>query len=83
MLVLHKNYQFTHRDIGKKVLLSNHQVVKILTVIREAGQTHSLYGVAKGFTDVIAWDAKGRADTPEQNIIMLYESDGPDGESAD
>ena len=72
MLILHKNYQFTYRDIGKKVLLSNCQVFKILTVITEAGRVHSVYGVASGFTDVISWDAKGQSDLPDHHIVMIY-----------
>ena len=75
MLILNKNYQFSHKDVGKKALLANLQTVKILTVVREAGQVHSVYGVSPGFTDIISWDAKGKGDIAGTDIIMLLESD--------
>ena len=73
MLILNRNYHFTNKDVGKKALLANFQTVKILTVIREAGQLHSVYGVLPGFTDVIVWDAQGKADLEDHNIVMLFE----------
>ena len=72
VLILHKDYKFSHKDIGKRVLLANSQVVKVLTVIREAGQLHSVIGVMPGFLDVIEWNANGESELPGFNIVMLF-----------
>lgn len=75
MLVLHKDYNFSAKDIGKKALLANYQTVKIITVIREAGQLHSVYGVSQGFTDLMVWDGNGKAELEELNIVMLFDEE--------
>ena len=79
MLILHRDYKFTHADVGKKVLLSNSLTCKILTIIVEAGQLHSIYGVLPGFTDVIEWDAHGKSTNVENDIILLFEDADDNG----
>ena len=56
-------------------ILRNFEKVKILTVIRENGELHSVYGVYPGFTDLIVWDSRGKSDTEDLDIIMLYDED--------
>ncbi len=73
MLVLHKHYNFTPKDVGRIAILANSDRVKILTVIREAGQLHSVYGTPLDNTDLICWDANGKSEISELNIVMLYE----------
>lgn len=75
MLVLHKHYNFTPKDIGKIAILANFQRVKILTVIREAGELHSVYGVSTAYDQLICWDSKGQSEIPELNIVMLCDED--------
>jgi hypothetical protein len=81
LLVLHRNYCFSYKDVGKKVLLSNCKIAKILTVITEAGRIHSVYGVISGFTDILSWDARGGSEQEDYNIVMILESE-PNGTSA-
>lgn len=71
MLVLHKHYNFTHNDVGKIAVLANHERVKIISVIRESGQLHSVYGVKPEFSDLIVWDSRGKSEIPELDIVML------------
>ena len=73
MLVLHKHYNFTPKDVGRIAILANSQRVKILTVIREAGELHSVYGTYPDRSDLFCWDANGKSEIPELNIVMLYE----------
>jgi len=72
VLVLYKNYNFTHKDAGKSVILAGSKFAKILTVIREAGQLHCVYGL-DGAGKVIEWDRKGNCEDPKDNIFMILE----------
>ena len=72
MLVNHKKYQFSEKDVGKQVTLANSATIKIITVIREAGQLHSVYGNSNEF-GLVVWDANGKTDVDGLDIIMLHE----------
>jgi hypothetical protein len=75
VLVLHKNYQFSTKDIGKTALLANNSTVKILTVIREAGQLHSVYGALPDYPYVVEWNADGKTQNKDHDIVMLFNED--------
>ena len=62
---------FSTKDIGKFVKLADGRVAKILTVIRESGNLHSVYGQIFNLNDIVIWDPIGKSEIPEHNIIEI------------
>jgi len=73
LLIIHKNYEFSNKDVGKTVLLQNTSSANIISVIRENGGICVICGRSTvNKDDVFIWNHDGKSDIPGYDIVAMF-----------
>lgn len=74
MLVIQKDYQFNHKDIGKKVMTHNGTIAHIMSIINESGELCMMYGKDDKSGEVIKWNNYGHnEENAGLNITAIWD----------
>ena len=70
MIVIYNNYEFSQKDVGKKVLLANSNTATIISVIKEYGGVCIICG--KQNDEFYIWNHAGKAELDHLNILAIF-----------